>query len=78
MAQAGIAGAEIIHRNADAESAQAAQSGEVGFAFRQKKGFRDLEFEARRRQSRTRERRQNHLRQVAPPITITTPCDQGI
>ncbi len=65
IAQPGIAGAEIIHRNGDAERAQAAQSGEVGFAFRQKSGFRDLEFEPRRRQSRARERRENHLRQVA-------------
>ena len=60
-----MAGAEIIHRNADAERAQVVQRGEVGFALRQKNGFRDLEFEARRRQPRARERRENHLRQVA-------------
>ena len=53
-----------IHGYTDPEGAQTMQGGEVGFACRQEKGFRDFEFEAPRRQASVREGRQNDMRQI--------------
>ena len=65
IAQAGIAGAEIVHRNADAELAQLMQDREIGLGLRQEQRFGDFKLEPQRRQSGMRQRRDHRLDQIA-------------
>src|SRR6202023_3690162 len=57
IAEAGISGAEIVHRNADAEFAQLMQDRKIGLGLRQEKRLGDFKLEPPRRQTGTRQRR---------------------
>lgn len=63
MAQRRIAGAKIIHSDADPEFAQAEKDGRGRRAVVQQDGFGDLQFEAVRRQPRSGRRTYQHLRE---------------
>ena len=65
VAQAGIAGAEIVHRDANTERAQRMQGRQHLAALFQKQRLRDLEFQALRRQTGLLQRIHDQRQQVA-------------
>ena len=64
VAQAGVAGAEIVHREVDAERAQLMQGGERGRGVLHQHGLGDLEFQPAGRQARARQRPHDDLEQA--------------
>src|SRR5260370_516370 len=65
IAEAGISGAEIVHRNADAEFTQLMQDRKIGLGLRQEERFGNFQLEPQWRQSGLRQCPDHHLNQVA-------------
>src|ERR1700731_1747398 len=61
IAEAGISGAEIVHRNTYAEFAQLMQDRKIGLGLRQEERFGNFQLEPRWRQSGLRQRRDHPL-----------------
>src|SRR5206468_8229864 len=67
IAQAGIAGAEIVHRDANTERAQRMQGRQHLAALFQKQRLRDLELQTPRRQAALLQRIRYQRQQIAEP-----------
>jgi hypothetical protein len=67
VTQAGVAGAEIVHRNAHTERAQRVQRRQHLAAFFQQQGLGDFQFQPPRRQAGLFQRIHHHRQQIADP-----------
>ena len=84
IAERGIAGAEIVERDSDADAAKLMQNGKRCFVVANEHGLRDLQFEPARRQAGRRQCRDDlqgqraaaklHRRDVDREVDVVGPC----